>query len=407
MPIMNDTRTNADHTMNSEARRCLLCKKARCAEACPVHTDVPAAMQLYREGKIAEAARMIFDNNPFSAITAQVCNWKQFCMGHCVLNLRDEPVRWYEIEQELSMAWLPEAHPEAPAGDTGRKVAIAGAGPAGITAALRLRRLGHAVDLFDAFPRAGGVLRYGIPDFRLEKRYVDAYERILAEAGIRFIGNTVIGKDRTLADLRKEYDAVLLAAGAWIVRTLDIPGEDSPKVIPALDFLKDPDRYELGRKVLVVGGGNVAMDACRTALRKGCDTTDIYRKTFENMPANPDEVRAAQEEGVKFEIFTVPVAIRTEADGRTVAVVRRCENYTREDGSLATRILEGTDRELPFDSMIVSIGQSADKRIYAGEDPAQMPDVFTAGDFALGPRTVVEAVRDAKDAADRIAAFLV
>ena len=392
--------------MNPEAQRCLLCKKARCAEACPVRTDVPAAMQLYREGKTAEAARILFENNPFSAITAQVCDWKQFCLGHCVLNLRGEPVRWYEIEQEISMAYLLEVHPEPPVADTGRKVAVVGAGPAGITAALRLRRRGHAVDLFDAFPRIGGVLRYGIPDFRLDKKYVDAYERIIGEAGIRFIGGTVLGQDRTLAELREEYDAVLLAAGAWIVRMLDVPGEDSPNVIPALDFLKEPDRYRLGRNVLVVGGGNVAMDACRTAVRKGCDVTDIYRKTFENMPANPDEVREAQAEGVKFEVFTVPVAIRTEEDGRTVAVVRSCENYTREDGSLATRIIPGTDRELAFDSMIVSIGQSADKSLFAGEDPAQMPDVFTAGDYALGPRTVVEAVRDAREAADRIAAFL-
>ena len=391
--------------MNPEAQRCLLCKKARCSEACPVHTDVPVAMQLYREGKIAEAARLLFENNPFSAITAQVCEWKEFCYGHCILNLRGEPVRWYEIEQEISMAYLLEAHPEAPAADTGRKVAVVGAGPAGITAALRLRRLGHAVDLFDVFPRAGGVLRYGIPDFRLDKRYVDAYERILGEAGVRFIGRTRIGKDRSLADLREAYDAVLLAAGAWVARALAIPGEEDPHVIPALDFLKDPDRFDLGRKVIVVGGGNVAMDACRTAIRKGCEVTDVYRKNYENMPANPAEVREAQADGVAFQVFTVPVAVRMH-DGQRVAVVRSCENYTREDGSLATRILDGTDREIPFDSMIVSISQSADKRLYEGVDPADMPDVFTAGDYALGPRTVVEAVQDAKAAADRIAAFL-
>ena len=391
--------------MNPEAQRCLLCQKARCAEACPVHTDVPAAMRLYREGKTAEAARILFENNPFSAITAQVCDWKKFCLGHCILNLRGEPVRWHDIEQEISTAYLSEVRP-APSGPaTGKTVAVVGAGPAGITAALRLRCLGHAVDVFDAFPRPGGVLRYGIPDFRLDKKYVDAYGRLMQEAGIRFTGGTVLGKDITLAALRESHDAVLLAAGAWVVRTLDIPGEDSPNVIPALDFLKDPDRFDLGRKVLVVGGGNVAMDACRTAVRRGCDTTDIYRKAFENMPANPAEVQEAKEDGVKFQIFTVPVEIRKK-DGQTFAVVRSCENYTREDGSLATRILAGTDRELPFDSMVVAIGQSADKTLYAGADPADMPDVFTAGDFALGPRTVVEAVRNAKEAVEKIAAYL-
>ncbi|MBR1405943.1 MAG: FAD-dependent oxidoreductase [Bacteroidales bacterium] len=391
--------------MNPESQRCLLCKKARCAEACPVHTDVPTAMRLYREGRPEEAARLLFENNPFSAITSQVCDWSKFCNGHCVLNARKQPVRWYEIEQEISMEYLLHAHPAVPEAASGKSVGIVGAGPAGITAALQLRKAGHEVVLYDAFDKVGGVLRYGIPDFRLDKQYVDAYGRILEEAGIRFCGGQTLGKDFSLDDLRKRHDAVLLAAGAWKPRRLDIPGENLPGVIHALDFLKEPERFSLGEKVLVIGGGNVAMDACRTAVRRGCDTTVVYRKTFENMPANQMEVKEAIADGVKFILFQVPVEVKTDGK-RTWTVVRACENYTREDGRIATRMLEGTDSEMDFDSMIVAISENVDKSLLGGVDPEQMPDVFLAGDYAYGPQTVVEAVQSAKETAEKIEAFL-
>ena len=391
--------------MNLEAQRCLLCKKARCAEACPVHTDVPAAMRLYREGRNEEAAQLLFENNPFSAITSQVCDWSKFCYGHCVLNAKKVPVKWYEIEQEISMAYLLHAHPAVSGEHSGKTVGIVGAGPAGITAALQLRKTGHDVVIYDAFDQVGGVLRYGIPNFRLDKRYVDAYARILEEAGVRFQGGRTLGKDFTLEELRQRHDAVLIAAGAWKPRRLDIPGEHLPGVIHALDFLKEPEKFELGNRVLVIGGGNVAMDACRTAVRRGCDTTVVYRKTFENMPANQMEVKEAIADGVKFILFQVPVEIKTDGQ-RTWTVVRACENYTREDGRIATRMLEGTDSDMEFDSMIVAISENVDKSLLGGADPEQMPDVFLAGDYAYGPQTVVEAVQSAKEAAGRILDFL-
>ena len=391
--------------MNPESQRCLLCKKARCSQACPVHTDVPTFMSLYREGRSEEAARMLFDNNPFSAITCQVCDWAQFCYGHCVLNARKMPVKWYEIEQEISMEYLLRASVEVPAAASGKTVAVVGAGPAGITAAIRLRQAGHDVVLYDAFERIGGVLRYGIPAFRLDRKYVDAYERILDEAGVRFVGNTRLGRDVTLAALRDRHDAVLLCAGAWVAREMAIPGEEDPAVLHALPFLKEPERFDLGGKVIVVGGGNVAMDACRSAVRRGCDTTVVYRKTFENMPANKLEVAQAQEEGVKFEVFQVPVAVRRE-NGRPVAVLRNCENYTREDGKLATRIIEGTDHEMPFDTMIVAVSESADRSLLEGAEPGEASGIFVAGDFAYGPKTVVEAVESAKQSADSLIAWL-
>ncbi len=391
--------------MNLEAQRCLLCKKARCSEACPVHTDVPAAMRLYREGRQEEAARLLFENNPFSAITSQVCDWSKFCYGHCVLNAKKMPVKWYEIEQEISMEYLLHAHVYVPQERTGKTVGIVGAGPAGITAAIQIRKAGHDVVLYDAFDKVGGVLRYVIPEFRLDKRYVDAYGRILEEIGVRFEGGKTLGKDLAIEALRERHDAVLVAAGAWKPRRLDIPGENLPGVIHALEFLKEPEKFELGYRVLVIGGGNVAMDACRTAIRRGCDTTVVYRKTFENMPANQMEVKEAINDGVKFILFQVPVEVKTDGK-KTWTVVRACENYTKEDGRIATRMLDGTDSDMEFDSMIVAISENVDKSLLGGTDPDAMPDVFLAGDYAYGPQTVVEAVQSAKDCAARILDYI-
>ncbi|MBR0297545.1 MAG: FAD-dependent oxidoreductase [Bacteroidales bacterium] len=387
--------------MNPEATRCLLCKNARCTAACPVGTDVPSAMKLYREGKLSEAGKLLFENNPMSAITSCVCDWPRMCYGHCILNAKNAPIKWYEIEQELSRKYLLEEVSLAPGAPAGKSVAIIGAGPAGICAALWLAQKGVKVDLYDSFPEVGGVLKYGIPDFRLDKKLVDAYAGILKGLGVAFHGGKTLGKDLILASVKDNHDAILLAAGAWIAREMRIPGEDNPHVVHALDFLTEPDKFALGHKVIVVGGGNVAMDACRTAIRKGCDTTVVYRKTFENMPAGSIEIREAQEEGVKFDVFKVPVEVRTDGS-RTYAIVRDCENYTREDGSLATRILDGTDAEMDFDTMIVAVSESADKSLMEGAPEG----VFTAGDYAYGPKTVVAAVQSAKEVTADILSYL-
>ena len=404
---------------NPESLRCLLCKNARCSAACPVRTDVPAAMRLYREGRTEEAARLLFDNNPLSAVTCQVCDWKRFCYGHCVLNAKGVPVKWYEVEQEISMAFLETARLDVPRSN-GRSVAVIGAGPAGIAASIFLRRKGFSVSLYDSHRQIGGVLRYGIPAFRLDKRYVDAYERLLSDAGVEFHGGVRVGKDLSLKSIRESHDAVLIAGGAEKARRMRIPGEDLPCVIPALDYLERPGDYDLGRKVIVVGGGNVAMDACRTAVRTGAETWVYYRKTFENMPANALEVSQAREEGVQFAVFQVPVSLSMR-DGRGVAVVRDCENVTGEDGRLATRIIDGTDHEVVFDSMIIAVSESVDYSLLDGSDAqtddhgwlltdesqqTSLPGVFLAGDFLLGPKTVVQAVQSAKLASDGIEEYL-
>ena len=382
--------------MNPEASRCLLCKKPKCAlQGCPVHTPVPECMLLYRQGNLEEAGRMLFQNNPLSAVTSRVCDWKKFCYGNCVLNVKQVPVKWYEIEQEISGEYLFKHQLERMTQELeGRRVAVVGAGPAGLAATVWLYEAGADVTLYDANPRMGGVLRYGIPAFRLEKKYCDAFEAMFAKAGVTFRGGVEIGKDVTLKELSADYDAVLVAAGAEEPATLNIPGEQ--RAVQALPFLKDPGAYELGKKVIVIGGGNVAMDACRTAVRQGAETWVYYRKTFENMPANPMEVEEAKEDGVRFKVFQAPVEVKEDG-----VVFCDCENVKPEDGSrVITRIIEGTEHFVPCDTLITAISE---KPAVALQEAAEgLENVWLAGDFLTGPATVVEAVASARTAVEAI-----
>ena len=403
--------------MNPEASRCLLCKKPKCAiDGCPVHTPVPEAMLLYRQGRLEEAGRLLFRNNPLSAVTSLVCDWKQFCYGHCVLNVKQMPVRWYEIEQEISGEYLFKHSLERRSEELpGRRIAIVGAGPVGMAASVWLWEAGAEVHLFDANPRLGGVLRYGIPAFRLDKKYCDAFERMFAEAGISFHGGVEVGAELTLSALSAEYDAVLLGAGAEKPATLRIPGEE--RAVQALPFLKNPSAFQLGRKVIVIGGGNVAMDACRTAVRQGCETWVYYRKTFENMPANPLEVEEAKADGVQFKVFQAPVEVREGG-----VVFRDCENVQPEDGGrVITRIIDGTDHFVECDTLLTAISETPDFGLFAGSGAVMnewgwpvlnegqqvegLPNVWVAGDFCLGPKTVVEAVASAREAVAAMISF--
>lgn len=400
---------------NQEAARCLLCRNARCSAACPVHTDVPACQKLYRENKLNEAGKLLFDNNPLSAVTCQVCDWRRYCLGHCVLGIKGSPIRWYEIEQEISEQYLFSCHPEK-AEPNGKRVAIVGAGPVGITAGIRLAEKGYTVTLYDDNDQVGGVLRYGIPPFRLDKKYCDEYERILNELGVRMIWNSKVDQYLTLSHLILQHDAVLLGVGATKQNALGITGEDRSSVLEAIAYLKNPSGYDLGKKVIVIGGGNVAMDACRTAVRSGCDTHVYYRKTYENMPANPREVEEARDDGVMFHDFKAPVEVKEHS-----VIFRDCENYQDENGRTKTRILDGTDEEVECDTLLVAAGETIDLSVFGKTMPqlneygypivnegnmTSIRGVFVAGDFILGAKTVVEAVESTKTAVAGIEQYL-
>ncbi len=403
---------------NNEALRCLLCKKPKCSLlGCPVHTPIPQCMQLYREDKLDEAGKILFDNNPLSAITSRVCDWRQFCFGNCILNVKKIPVRWYEIEQEISDAYLFSVTLKRESDIlAGKRVALIGAGPVGIVAAIWLYRLGAEVSIADSNPRIGGVLRYGIPGFRLDKKYVNAYERLLLGAGIEFQGGIEVGRDIELARVAARYDAVLIGTGAEKAALLNIPGEG--KGLQALPFLKNPEAFDLGKRVIVIGGGNVAMDASRTAVRHGAETWIYYRKDYGNMPANPIEVEEAMRDGVHFRVFQAPVEVRTGS-----VVFCDCENVTDpETGKVRTRIIEGTEHEVECDTLLSAISEKPDFSVFNGCVPLLnekgdlivnedglagiegIDNVYVAGDFLFGPKTVVEAVASARKAVDAIIA---
>ena len=402
--------------MNPEAIKCLGCPKPRCSMiGCPVHTAIPECIRLYKEGRLKEAGEILFNNNPFSAVTSIVCNYKSFCYGACVLNAKKDPVRWYEIEQEISNEFLKAFHPDVTQKND-QKIAIIGAGPAGLSAAIFLAQKGYNVTVYDKEERIGGVLRYGIPGFRLDKSIVDEYERILKEYDISYHGNIEIGKDITLSNIRKEADAVIVATGAIKENKLRIPGEEKENVINALAFLKDNSLIDKANKVVVIGGGNVAMDAARSAKRMGKDTYVYYRKTFENMPANPIEVEEAIDEGVKFEVFEAPVEVKDSS-----VIFRKCENVTDENGKLRTKILENTDHEVTLDALLVAAGETIDLSVFGEELPelnkwhypevdetnmTSLDGVFVAGDFILGAKTVVEAIASTKTAVNGIENYL-
>ena len=403
---------------NNEARRCLLCKKPKCSlQGCPVHTPIPECMALYREDKLDEAGKLLFDNNPLSAITSRVCNWKQLCHGNCVLNVKHIPVRWYEIEQEISDAYLFSAKLKRESDVlAGKKIALVGAGPVGIAAAVWLYRAGADISMADANPRMGGVLRYGIPAFRLDKKYVNAFERMFDDAGIKFQGEMRVGRDIALDRVAARYDAVLLGAGAEKPASLNIPGEG--KGLQALPFLRNPAAFDLGRKVIVIGGGNVAMDASRAAVRQGTETWIYYRKDYGNMPANPNEIAEAMRDGVHFRVFQAPVEVRTNS-----VVFCDCQNVTDpETGKVVTKILEGTEHEVDCETLLTAISETPDPTIFTGCEPILdrwnipqvtedgqviikgIDNVFAAGDFLTGPKTVVEAVASARKAVNAIIA---
>ena len=401
---------------NNEALRCLLCKKPKCSlQGCPVHTPVPECMRLYREDRLEEAGKILFDNNPLSAITSRVCDWKQFCYGNCILNVKSIPVRWYQIEQEISDAYLFRVRLERESDVlAGKRSALIGAGPVGIAAAVWLYRAGADVAMADTHHGIGGVLRYGIPAFRLDRKYADAYERMILQAGIEFQGGIHLGRDILLNRVAARYDAVLIGAGAEVPATLRIPGEG--KGLQALPFLRNPEAFDLGKKVIVIGGGNVAMDASRTAVRRGAETWIYYRKDFGNMPANPLEIKEAQRDGVQIRVFQAPVEVRTGS-----VVFCDCENVTDPGtGRVSTRILEGTEHEVECDTLLTAISEKPDFSLFAGCEPVTdgsgwpvvaedgqvdipgIDNVFAAGDFVLGPKTVVEAVASARKAVNAI-----
>ncbi|EKY28326.1 NAD(P)-dependent oxidoreductase [Clostridium celatum] len=397
-----------------EADRCLLCKNPRCKNNCPISTEIPEVIQMFKENKIMEAGKVLFDNNPLSSVCAIVCPHEDQCKGNCIRGIKSEPVSFCEIEEYISNEYLYNLKFE----DIEKKdesIAIIGAGPAGITLSIILARRGYKVTLFDAHEKIGGVLRYGIPEYRLPNSIIDRYEEILIGLGVKIRPNTLIGPVITLDKLFFDgYKAVFIGTGVWNPKTLNIKGESLGNVHYAIDYLKSPNVYKLGKKVAVIGAGNVAMDAARVAKRNGAEEVYIlYRKGFENMPCTKFELEEAKEDGIKFELFKAPIEL-TEDGVKYIET----KNEITEDGRVNTVTLEGTEGVFECDSIIIAVSQSPRKNIVANTTGLETnkwgllltdekghttrKGVFASGDVVTGANTVVHAVAYAKVVADSI-----
>ena len=399
-------------SIREEAERCLRCKIPQCSKACPVSTPTPQVMELVLDGRLPEAGALLFENNPLSAVCSVVCPHQNNCFGHCVLGRKGQPVEFYRVEEYTSQFYL-ETYEPRPAAPNGMTIAVVGAGPAGITAALVLAARGYGVTLFDAMDAIGGALRYGIPEFRLHHAKLDHYRRILEALGVKFRPNTRIGPYLTGEDLFNDgYDSVFVASGAVRPHRLGLLGETLGHVAFAVDYLRSPDSYRLGRKVVVVGAGNVAVDAARTALRRGSAAVTILNFMGpEEVAAYQDEVELALLDGVRFLHYSKAIRITSAA----VTWVK-VDRVIGADGAVSFEDDFQVSGEEEADAVIIAVGQGpgadlpssglevTESGLLAIDEAGttSRPRVFAAGDIVTGPRTVVEAVAHAKVAVEAL-----
>ncbi len=422
-----------------EASRCLQCKKPGCVEGCPVGVPIPSFIREIHGGDFARAIRIIKTKNLLPAVCGRVCPQENQCEKTCVLGRKHEPVAIGRLER-FAADWMLRQGDILPAEvglPTGRRVAVVGSGPAGLTCAYDLIQAGHQVTVFEALHEPGGVLVYGIPEFRLPKKIVACEIEALRAMGVEIETNAVVGKLYDLDELLEDYDAVFVGTGAGLPRFMNIPGENLNGVYSANEFLTRTNLMrayafpefdspvKVGSRVAVIGGGNVAMDAVRTALRLGAETaTIIYRRSMTELPARAEEVHHAREEGVAFKLCTNPVGIvGDEGWVRTVECVRMDLCELDESGRRTPAPIPGSEFHIPAAVVIMAVGTGANplvpesteglalnKRGYILADErgaTNKPGLFAGGDIVTGSATVISAMGAGRKAARAINEFLV
>ena len=393
------------HIINS-AQTCLDCKKPKCQKGCPVGTPIAEMIRLFLSGNIKEAGEMVFNNNPLSIICSLVCPHEKHCEGHCVLNKKLSPVNVGGIENYISTYYMNYREFEKPT-PNGRNLAIIGSGPAGISLAIMMSLKGYNVTMYEGNNQIGGVLRYGIPDFRLDKTILDKIEVNLKKLGVKIRKNIMIGKNITLDDLQRDgFDAIFIGTGVWAPKKLGIKGESLGNVHFAIDYLKTPKAYDLGKKVIVVGAGNVAMDVARTVIRNGArDVSIMYRKSEEDMPAERIEIEHAKIDGVKFNLFKSPLEFTEEGIKYiTTNQEKNIEGFESADTILVA--ISQTARDLIVkNNSGLSLGENG--LLQSDENGVTTREgVFASGDVVTGARTVVEAVAFSKRVAVSIEEYI-
>ena len=416
-----------------EAARCIQCKKPGCVAGCPVNINIPAFIKKIAEGKFVDALIKLKEQTALPAVCGRVCPQESQCEAGCILGKKGDPVAIGRLERFAAdyarkHGGVPDPVKAAP---TGKRVAVVGAGPAGITVAGEMARWGHEVVMFEALHLAGGVLMYGIPQFRLPKEIVQYEINGLKRLGVTIHTDHVIGKTETIDQLMDQgFDAVFIATGAGLPVFLGIPGENAIGVFSANEFLTranlmraiDFPRFATSpirpHRAITVGGGNVAMDSARTALRLGAESIVVYRRSREEMPARGEEIHHAEEEGVVFHLLTNPVRILTDASKRVTGMECLRMELGEPDASGRRRPVPvpGSEFIVPADTIIVAIGNQPNplvpqtapeielgRRGTINADPATMmtskPGVFAGGDIVSGAATVISAMGQGKQAA--------
>lgn len=430
----------SDETAKLEATRCLQCKKPACVAGCPVEIDIPGFIKYIADGDFAGAAAKLKEKTALPAVCGRVCPQEIQCEAKCIVGKKGEPVAvgrlerfaadWERAQGEVSIPTLPEK--------TGKKIGVVGSGPAGLTVAGDLILKGHDVTVFEAFHKAGGVLVYGIPEFRLPKDIVQAEVDYLAKLGVKFELNAIVGRTETVDELLEEYDAVFVAVGAGLPSFLKLPGENLIGIYSANEYLTRSNlmkaylfpEYDTpivrGKNVVVLGAGNVAMDAARTALRLGAEKVRIvYRRSREEMPARAEEIHHGEEEGLEFYLLTAPVRFIGDENGRVTSMECLKMELGEPDDSGRRRpvAIEGSNFELETDLVVIAVGAGANPlitsttpgldtnkwgNIVAQEDTGKTmkPKVWAGGDIVTGQATVILAMGAGRQSADSIHEYL-
>jgi len=423
------------------AERCIHCPDpAPCFEACPLHNDIPSAMWLIEQGDFIGAAEIYRQTSTMPEVCGRVCPHEALCQGACPRNKRGEPVITGALEVFVTSYQRENAPAKIPVGkSTGKKVAIVGSGPSGLACAEQMIRKGHSVSIFEAAPAPGGLLLYGIPNFKLAKNVVDAVVDGLIEAGAEFILNTRIGEDKSIDSLLEDgFEAVYIGVGTGIDATMDVPGAELPGVYLATEFLiranVHPDqlpedkrgKLEIGKKVAVIGGGDTASDCLRSALRLGADeVTCLYRRTEAEMPGGKKDRELAKEEGSVYRFLTQPIRYIADVDGRVSAVeCLQCELGEPDDSGRRRPIpIEGSNFTVPADTVVLALGYWPDASI--GETTPDLEThnwglitanketgetsregIYAGGDAVTGPDLVATATVAGRQAAQSISEFL-
>ena len=425
-----------------QAARCSQCGVPFCQVHCPLHNNIPDWLKLAAEGRLEEAYELAAATNNMPEVCGRICPQDRLCEGNCVIEkgfgtVTIGAVENYITETAFANGWV---RPPRPRFERGQSVAIIGAGPAGMAAAEELRRHGYRVDVYDRYDRTGGLLIYGIPNFKLEKEIVERRTRLLEDGGIVFHRNVEVGSDLTFAEVRAEHDAVLIATGVYVAREIAAPGVGLANIVPAMTYLTASNRKGLGdavpafdsgaldaagRRVVVIGGGDTAMDCVRTAVRQGAVSVKcLYRRDRENMPGSMHEVRHAEEEGVEFVWLTAPEAFLGDSQVSGVRAVRMRLGMPDAAGRNAPEVIEGSSHVVDADLVALALGFDPEDMLAMFGEPelaltrwgtieanfrtlaTRCEGVFAAGDIVRGASLVVWAIRDARLASASIHTYL-